>query len=39
MNDIKYKCLCMLTEIAQILHDVIVQYGQNRHLVIFFDNL
>ena len=33
MNDIKYKCLCMLTEIAQILHDVMRVLHKNLDIV------
>lgn len=33
MNDVKDKCLCMLTEIEQILHDVIVRIAQNPDIV------
>ena len=36
MDDIKYKCLCMLTEIPQILYDVI---AHNAQILDFVKNL
>lgn len=33
MNDIVYNSLCMLYEIPQILHDVIVRIAQNLDIV------
>lgn len=33
MSDVKDKCLCMFTEIPQILHDVIVRIAQNPYIV------
>lgn len=36
MNDIEYKYLCILYEIAQILHDVIVRIAQNLDIVKIF---